>query len=69
MEALDAVRAHMRGLRPPGHHEKVFKDECMFSFSSPESPGGLYINLKTFQVHGIFNWLHATLFEPGACLI
>ena len=49
-EAIAAVRAHMRGLRPPGHHDKVYKDECMFSFATPESPGGLYINLKTFQV-------------------
>jgi len=48
-EATAAVRSHMRGLRPPGHHDKVYKDECMFSFSTPESTGGLYINLKTFQ--------------------
>ncbi len=49
-DTLTAVRAGMRGLKPPGHYEKVFKDECMFSFDSPESPGGIYINLKTFQV-------------------
>ena len=49
-EVLSAVRANMRGLRAPGHHEMVFKDECMFSFESPESTGGLYINLRTFQV-------------------
>ena len=49
-EVLSAVRANMRGLRAPSHHEKVFKDECMFSFESPESPGGLFINLRTFQV-------------------
>ena len=47
---MSAVRAHMRGLKAPGHHDKVYKDECMFSFSTPESPGGLYINLRTFQV-------------------
>ena len=47
---LDRVRAGMRGLRPPGHHDKVYKEECMYSFDTPYSPGGLYVNLKTFQV-------------------
>lgn len=49
---LDAVRAGMRGLQAPGHFDKVYKDECMFSFDTPESPGGLYINLKSWQVRG-----------------
>lgn len=47
---LDRVRAGMRGLQPPGHHDKVFKDECMYSFDTPFSPEGLFVNLKTFQV-------------------
>lgn len=47
---LDAVRAGMRGLQPPKHFDKVYKDECMFSFDTPESPGGLFVNLKTYQV-------------------
>lgn len=29
---------------------QVYKDECMFCFASPQTPGGLYINLKTHQV-------------------
>jgi ubiquitin carboxyl-terminal hydrolase 5/13 len=49
-ELLDRVRKGMQGLKPPGHYDKVYKEECMFSFESPESPGGLYINLKTYQV-------------------
>jgi ubiquitin carboxyl-terminal hydrolase 5/13 len=47
---LDAVRAGMRGLQPPKHFDKVYKDECMYSFDNPESPGGLFVNLKTYQV-------------------
>jgi len=47
---LDLVRAGMRGLKAPGHYDKVFKEECMYSFDTPFSPGGLYVNLKTFQV-------------------
>ena len=40
----------MRGLKTPGHFDKVYKEECQFCFDTPESPGGLFINLKTFQV-------------------
>lgn len=50
-EALTLIRAGMRGLRPPGSHDKVYKEECAFSFDSPESPGGLFVNLRTFQVN------------------
>ncbi len=32
------------------HPFQVYKDECMFSYDSPESPGGLYVNLNTLQV-------------------
>ena len=52
--ALDAVRYAMRHKPPraPGHHDKVYKDECMFSFDNALSPGGLYINLATWQAFG-----------------
>lgn len=46
---LDMVRQHMREVKTPGHHDKVYKDECMFCFAKPQTPGGLYINLKTHQ--------------------
>lgn len=52
-DVLQQVRSHMQGLRPPGHYDKVHKEECMYSFDTPESPGGLYVNLKTFQVHAV----------------
>eukprot|EP00227_Mantoniella_beaufortii_P012729 CAMPEP_0197579800 /NCGR_PEP_ID=MMETSP1326-20131121/3720_1 /TAXON_ID=1155430 /ORGANISM="Genus nov. species nov., Strain RCC2288" /LENGTH=630 /DNA_ID=CAMNT_0043143357 /DNA_START=223 /DNA_END=2111 /DNA_ORIENTATION=+ len=48
---LGAVRAGMMAVRVPTAYEKVFKDECVFSFDSPFSPGGLYINLASF--HGL----------------
>ncbi|KAG2435345.1 hypothetical protein HXX76_007418 [Chlamydomonas incerta] len=50
--ALAAVRAHMRAVRIAGFGDKVHKDECMFSFDDPESPGGLYVNLATLQGFG-----------------
>ena len=51
--ALDAwVRPAMRGLRAPAASDAVFNDECMVSFDSPFSPGGLYVNLRTFHGFG-----------------
>lgn len=47
---LDRVRQGMRGLKAPSHYDKVYKEECMYSFDTPFSPGGLYVNLKSFQV-------------------
>jgi len=28
--------------------DKVYKDECVYSFDTPESPGGLYVGLSSF---------------------
>lgn len=36
--------------RVPSNSNQVYKDECMFSFTTPESEGGLYMNLQSFQV-------------------
>nr|XP_058970629.1 ubiquitin carboxyl-terminal hydrolase 5-like [Pocillopora verrucosa] len=36
------------GIRVPGGGDKVFKDECVYCFDSPESDGGLYVCLSTF---------------------
>ncbi|KAG2446804.1 hypothetical protein HYH02_008364 [Chlamydomonas schloesseri] len=49
---LAAVRAHMKSVRIPGFHDKVYKDECVFSYDDPESPGGLYVSLSSFQGFG-----------------
>lgn len=32
-----------------GPYDKVFKEECIFSFDTPESEDGLYICMKTFE--------------------
>eukprot|EP00177_Eucheuma_denticulatum_P007462 GFKZ01013584.1.p1 GENE.GFKZ01013584.1~~GFKZ01013584.1.p1 ORF type:complete len:858 (+),score=140.23 GFKZ01013584.1:137-2710(+) len=36
----------------PLEGDQVYLDECMFSFDTPESPGGLYTSLKTWQSFG-----------------
>lgn len=33
----------------PTAASKVYKDECMFSFDTPYSEGGLFVSLKSFQ--------------------
>ncbi|CAG9463821.1 unnamed protein product [Pedinophyceae sp. YPF-701] len=48
-EAMALLRSHMEGIRAPGAYDRVYKDECMYSFATPESPGGLFINLSTWE--------------------
>ena len=45
---LTPIRAGMGSVRAPGSHDKVYKDECLYSFDTPFSPDGLYVNLKTW---------------------
>jgi ubiquitin carboxyl-terminal hydrolase 5/13 len=49
---MEAIRAGMASIRVPGRRDRVFKDECMFSFDTPESPGGLFTSLTTWQSFG-----------------
>ena len=51
---LDGVRAAMKQapIRTPQAHDRVYKEECMFSFDTALSPGGLYLNLNTWQSFG-----------------
>ncbi len=50
--ALQAVHECSGAARAPSHTDQVFKDECMFSFDTPLSAGGLYISLNTWQAFG-----------------
>eukprot|EP01024_Parvocaulis_polyphysoides_P005654 TRINITY_DN11410_c0_g3_i2.p1 TRINITY_DN11410_c0_g3~~TRINITY_DN11410_c0_g3_i2.p1 ORF type:complete len:429 (-),score=62.14 TRINITY_DN11410_c0_g3_i2:330-1571(-) len=51
-QVLDLVRQYMKNVRIAQRGDKVYKDECMFSFDSPQSEKGLYLNLNTFQAFG-----------------
>jgi Variant UBP zinc finger len=48
---LDRVRSALGDVKIPGTYDKVYKDECVYSFCSPESPDGLFVCLKTW--HGV----------------
>ncbi|XP_076049156.1 ubiquitin specific protease 5 [Oratosquilla oratoria] len=45
---MDKLQAHLSKIRIPKSGDKVYKEECMFSFDSPDSETGLYVCLNTF---------------------
>ena len=51
-DPLSIVRSSMASFRIPEHHDRVFRTECSFSFDTPESAGGLYVNLSSHQGFG-----------------
>lgn len=66
-EILDLVRSHMSQVKVPSHSDKVYKDECAFSFATSVSQGGLYINLATFQAYAA-EWLELDHSRTGQVL-
>nr|CAG4646818.1 EOG090X0181 [Megafenestra aurita] len=49
---IEALKPHLSSIRTPVAGDKVFKDQCAFSFDSPESETGLYVCLNTFMGFG-----------------
>lgn len=45
---MEKARALMSHAKVPQHYDKVFKDECAFTFDTPFSENGLCVNLKTW---------------------
>ena len=50
-QTLERVRAEMAKVKVPTSYSKIYKDECMFSFATPESEGGIFVNLNSW--HGV----------------
>ncbi|XP_050025606.1 ubiquitin carboxyl-terminal hydrolase 5-like [Dermacentor andersoni] len=48
----EKLAAHVDRIRTPGYSERIYRDECVFSFDTPKSKGGLYICLNTFLGFG-----------------
>lgn len=46
---LPYLRGEMSKMRIPHNRDKVYKDECVYSFDSPYSDTGLYVNTVTFN--------------------
>ena len=51
-DELKLVRKQMSTVRAPAHYDRVFKDECQFSFDTALSPDGLYVNMNSWQAFG-----------------
>merc|ERR1719309_110693 len=45
---MEVLKSNLNSVRVPGPGDKVYKDECLYSFDSPESETGLYICLSKF---------------------
>ena len=43
---MDIIQNNLDRVKTPGPNDKVFKDECFYSFDSPESGSGLYVCLN-----------------------
>ena len=46
---LPVIRSQFSKIKLCSTHDKVYKDECLLSFDTPFSPGGLYVNISTLQ--------------------
>ncbi|KAG5856255.1 hypothetical protein ANANG_G00006100 [Anguilla anguilla] len=51
-KASEVLMSVLSTIRVPRAGDRVHKDECAFSFSSPESEGGLYVCMNTFLGFG-----------------
>lgn len=49
---LDLIRRQMSSVRAPSHYDRVYKDECQYSYDTPFSTKGLYISLHSWQGFG-----------------
>ncbi|XP_043203886.1 ubiquitin carboxyl-terminal hydrolase 5-like [Amphibalanus amphitrite] len=45
---MEALTPHLSEIRCPTATDKVYKDQCIYSFDTPESPEGLYVCLRSF---------------------
>jgi len=45
---MEKIRSHFSKIRIPKGGDRVYKDECLYSYDTPESESGLYVCLNTF---------------------
>jgi ubiquitin carboxyl-terminal hydrolase 5/13 len=48
---LERIRAQLPNVKVPSSYDRVYKDECMYSYAFAESDQGIFVNLKTW--HGV----------------
>ncbi|XP_053985117.1 ubiquitin carboxyl-terminal hydrolase 5 [Hylaeus anthracinus] len=45
---MEELIRHLVKVNVPGKHDRIYKDECVYSFDTPDTSTGLYVNLTTF---------------------
>ncbi|XP_065200121.1 ubiquitin carboxyl-terminal hydrolase 5 isoform X1 [Planococcus citri] len=45
---IELLKTHISSINVPQPNDKVYKDECVYSFDSPFTDTGLYVCMKTF---------------------
>ncbi|XP_015111541.1 ubiquitin carboxyl-terminal hydrolase 5 [Diachasma alloeum] len=48
---MEVLIQNLGSVKVPKREDKIYKDECVYSFDTPESPEGLFISLSSF--HGL----------------
>ena len=56
-KVLAVIRGEISKVKIPGAYDKVYNDECVVSFDSPFSDGGLFVNMSTFLGYGVDHYL------------
>ncbi|XP_060519311.1 ubiquitin carboxyl-terminal hydrolase 5 [Cylas formicarius] len=49
---MELLTQHLKNVKIPSQQDKVYKDECVFSFDNPETDTGLYVSLTNFYGFG-----------------
>lgn len=49
---MEALKKHLNKICVPNNFENVFKDECVYSYDTPETKTGLYVSLTSFLGFG-----------------
>jgi hypothetical protein len=50
MTAIDLLTPHLNSVKIPGNSQKIYKDECVFSFDTPVS------SFEKLTVNGLLLW-------------
>lgn len=49
---MDLLEKHLSEVRVPNDHQDIYKDECVYSYDTPETATGLYVSLASFLGFG-----------------
>lgn len=45
---MEILQKHLKNIKLPSGSDRIYKDECMFTYTTPESSEGLFVSLSTF---------------------